>query len=107
MTSGVGRHINYTRGLVMGDEISRPYKKGFESLKKIPKKIEKPVRTGASATQRDAAKTLAEQQQKESALLAEKEGEIALKKAGATKGGRQSLIKSSAGGLANNLGGTA
>jgi len=71
--------------------------------------LEKPVRTGATSKRREAADALEKQQQKESMKLAETESEIATKRAMAKsgKGGRQSLIKSSASGLSQNLGGTA
>jgi hypothetical protein len=57
---------------------------------------------------RKQAKTSAAQaKQKEGAALAEAEDEVSRKRLGAQKGGRQSLIKTSPTGLANNLGGSA
>jgi hypothetical protein len=94
----------------MGSKIEKSIKKRITSLKvgeKVGKAVEKPLRTGASAARRDAAAALKEQKMKESARLAEKESEIATNRAliKSGRGGRQSLIKSSGGGLANNLGG--
>jgi len=99
----------------MGDELKKSFRRGTSlatGLKvgeKVGKAVEKPLRTGASAARRDAASLLKTQQQKEAAKLAETESEIATKRAMAKGGraGRQSLIKSSGGGLSNNLGGTA
>ena len=90
----------------MGDSIKKSVKKLSPSLSLL-KKIDKPFRTGASAARRDASKALKEQKMKEGAKLAETESEIATKRAliKGGKGGRQSLIKSSGGGLAQNLGG--
>ena len=96
----------------MGSEFKKNIKK-MSSLKlseKVGKTIEKPFRTGASAARRDAAKALKVQKMKESARLAEKESEIQTKRSliKSGRGGRQSLIKSNAGGggLSNNLGGS-
>ena len=65
------------------------------------------VRTGASATRREAKADIAKQQKKEELALAE--AEDAVGRAGITgkRKGRRSLIKSSPTGLATNLGGTA
>tara|TARA_R110002020_G_C15924579_1_gene743201 strand:+ start:150 stop:443 length:294 start_codon:yes stop_codon:yes gene_type:complete len=97
----------------MGDSLKKTTRRGLklasgaEIAERAGKAIEKPIRTGASAARRDAAGALKEQQQKESLMLAEKESEIAEKRAMAKsgRGGRQSLIKSASGGLATTLGG--
>jgi len=99
----------------MGDSVKKTTRRGLKAAatfglsehKTISKPLTKPLRTGASAARRDAAKQLKEQQQKESLLAAEKESEIAEKRALAQSGraGRQSLIKSASGGLATTLGG--
>ena len=99
----------------MGDSIKKTTRRGLklvsgaELVERGAKGIEKPLRTGASAARRDAASLLKTQEQKEATKLAETESEIAEKKAMARSGraGRQSLIKSSGGGLSTNLGGTA
>ena len=98
----------------MGRELSkvrRTIDKPFDKIKKPLEKsvrqgLEKPVRTGASAQKRQAESLLKKQQQTEQMKLAEADDEIARRAAGAGKGGRRSLIKSSPAGLASNLGGT-
>ena len=95
----------------MGSKVEKTIKKfspSLDAFKKVGKVVEKPLRTGASAARRNAAEALKEQKMKEGAKLAEKESEIQTKRSliKSGRGGRQSLIKSNAGGgLANNLGG--
>ena len=98
----------------MGDKLGSKVNKLRRSIKdpiekKIGQTIEKPFRKGATAAKRTAADQIAKQQQMESVRLAEAEGEVAKRKGSAfgKSAGRKSLIKSSAGGLATNLGGTA
>jgi hypothetical protein len=99
----------------MGDELKKPLRRGtrlatgLEVGEKLGKVIEKPFRTGASAAARKAEQETKKMQQKEGARLAEAESEVATARALAKsgKGGRKSLIKTSPGGLAVNLGGTA
>ena len=98
----------------MGSELNKVRRKVNEPIRSLQRPIEKgikqglekPFRTGASAAARDAAKLTAKQQQMEKIKLAEVENEIATKRIMANKGGRQSLIKSSPTGMAQNLGGT-
>ena len=102
----------------MGDsvkrKIERPFEQiagglesGFEKIGRGVKKIDKPIRKGATAAKRTAAADIAKQQQLEKLRVAEGESEIATRRAQAgNKGGRKSLIKSAAGGLSANLGGT-
>ena len=100
----------------MGSKLEKTARRGLKAVstgglseaKVVGKKLEEPIKTGASGARRDAAQALKAQQQKESIKLAETESEIATKRAMAKsgKGGRQSLIKSSPTGLAQNLGGT-
>ena len=95
----------------MGSKVEKTIKKfspSLDALKKVGKVAEKPLRTGASAARRDAAAALKEQKMKESARLAETTSEVETKRAliKSGRGGRQSLIRSNAGGgLSNNLGG--
>ena len=101
----------------MGDGIKKNLKRtglavstfGASEAKGGAKKVEQPFRKGATAAKRTAADQIAKQQQMESVRLAEAEGEVAKRKGSAfgKSAGRKSLIKSSAGGLATNLGGTA
>ena len=75
--------------------------------KKVTQTGEKPFRKGATSAKRDAAKQIAKQQQVETARLAEADSDVATKRAQAgSKKGRRSLLKSSPGGLAVNLGGS-
>lgn len=97
----------------MGDVVSDLRKK-TRSLQKplekaITKTIEKPVRTGASAKSREAAKQTLLQRQREEARMAETESEIQERRALArsSRAGRGSLIRTSGSGTARNLGGTA
>ena len=98
----------------MGSELNSVRRKIEEPARKIRRPIEKslrqglekPFRTGASATKRDASKLLKTQQQLEKTKLAEADSEIATSKALSKKGGRKSLIKSAPSALATNLGGT-
>jgi hypothetical protein len=104
----------------MGSSVKKTLKRGqkavtsagMSELKPLGRALEKPVRTGATATKKQAAKDIQKQMQKQMQLekvrSAEAESEIALRRAQAKggRGGRQSLIKSATG-LATNLGGTA
>lgn len=95
----------------MGSKVEKTIKRfspSLDSIKKVGKAVEKPLRTGASAARRDAALELKKQKMRESARLAETTSEVETKRAliKSGKGGRQSLIRSNAGGgLSNNLGG--
>lgn len=100
----------------MGDSLKKTTRRGLKAVstgglsehKTISKPVTDPLKTGASAARRDAARLLKEQQQKEGLKLAEAEDELKEKEAMAKsgKGGRRSLIKSSAA-RPSNLGGTA
>lgn len=98
----VGRHgLTFTEGLV---NPNTSFKKKLRT--KSSQFIE--PRKGTTAKARDASKLAARQQQLEKVRLAEAESEVATRRAGlGQKSGRRSLIKSSATGLATNLGGTA
>jgi len=105
----------------MGDSVKKLHKKAMGGLEesgktalgrgkiveKVEKKIEAPFRKGTSAARREAQKQIHKQNLMEQQKAAEAESEIATKRAMTKKGGRQSLIKSSGAGLAQNLGGTA
>ena len=108
----------------MGDTIKSLRKRSLEGaltgnpmmktseLKSIHKKGTQlgvqPFRKGTSATMRQAGRDTEKQQQMEAVRMAETADEIAQRRAlaGGKSGGRQSLIKSSPTGLAQNLGGT-
>ena len=110
----------------MGDKIKRKVtlnpldtlKTGFEigtgtfgesrKIQKATRQLqEKPFRKGATAAKRTAASQIAKQQQTENIRLAEAESDVATGRALAkSKTGRRSLLKSSPGGLAVNLGGS-
>ena len=94
----------------LNDETKRLKKRAqsLVGLDKAQQAIEKPFRTGASSTRRDAAALLKSQQKKEDLRLAEAASEIAITKASALSGkaGRKSLLKTSPTGLAINLGGS-
>ena len=74
----------------------------------IHQQAEAGVRTGATQAKRDAAKSVAAQQKKEASRLLEATSKVETKRALALSGkaGRKSLLKTSPGGRALNLGGT-
>jgi CHASE3 domain sensor protein len=75
----------------------------------LDRAVEKPFRTGASATQRKAKEDVARQKQTTALELAEADSEIAQRRARTRSkaAGRGSLIRSTGSGTATNLGGTA
>ena len=97
-------------------ELKKTTKRGLKTVtslgmlgeNKAGKVIEKPFRKGTSAAMRQAGRDTEKQQQMEAVRMAETADEIAQRRAlaGGKSGGRQSLIKSSPTGLAQNLGGT-
>lgn len=93
----------------MGSSIEKSVKRSIVPLRdnKFRQALEKPFRTGATGKQREIKKASLFQQQRENVRLAEAEDEVARRRGQATsgKGGRQSLIRSSGGGLAKTLGG--
>lgn len=93
------------------DLIEKPFRAGKEAATDVRRGIEKPFRTGRTGAERKASKRVKQQtllqQQRESIRLAEAEDEVAQRRglASSKRGGRQSLIRSSGGGIVNTLGG--
>ena len=96
----------------MGSDVKRVTGRAIRPLRDINEKgrkqIEKPFRTGASKQQRNIKKASLLQKQREGIRLAEAEDEVARRRglASSGKAGRQSLIRSTGGGLVKTLGGT-
>ena len=88
-------------GMVSGTGLS------FDVQKKFRSAIEKPFRTGKSKKAREAKRLTLLQTQREKARSLEAEDEIARRRGlASSKGaGRQSLIRSTGGNLAQSLGG--
>ena len=92
----------------MGNEVEGKVRRGIKRGGFLASFADKKIRTGASSAARESKRAIAKQQQKESARLAEATSAVATAEATAKsgKGGRKSLLKTSPGGLAINLGGT-
>jgi hypothetical protein len=99
----------------MGDDVKKAGRKlnlitlATDAASKVGKKVEQPLRTGASAARRTAAEDIQRQTQMEKLRNQETESDIKKKQAltAGGKGGRRSLIASKPSGLSTNLGGTA
>lgn len=89
------------------DLIEKPFRAGKEAATDLRRQVEKPLRTGATGKGREVKKLSLLQRQREKGRVAEAEDEIALRRGLATSksAGRQSLIRSTGGGLTKTLGG--
>lgn len=93
----------------MGSSVEKSVKRAVIPIKdkKVRQAVEAPFRTGASGQQRQATKLSLLQSQREKARLAEAEDEVSRRRglASSKTAGRQSLIRSTGGGLTKTLGG--
>ena len=95
----------------MGSDVKKVTGRAIRPIKdareKGLKKLEQPLKTGASKQQRNIKKASLLQKQREGVRLAEAEDEVARRRGLASSGkvGRQSLIRSTGSGLVKTLGG--